>query len=202
VFTGFGRLGRWFGIERFGVIPDMVVFAKGVAAGFAPLGGFAATERMLEPFLDGSGRFEHNFTYSGHPVATAAGAAVVKILRRDKLIERVADLEPLFFGILRDHLADLPLVGDIRGMGFLAGVELVAGKETKRPFPPPAGVAARATRLAAEEGVLVYPCNGGIDGEAGDYLLIAPPFVTPEDDLRLMGDLLGRALRRLHHDLR
>jgi adenosylmethionine-8-amino-7-oxononanoate aminotransferase len=201
VFTGFGRLGRWFGIERFGVLPDIVVFAKGVAGGYAPLGGFAASNRLIEPFLDGSGRFEHNFTYSGHPVATAAGAAVIRILQRDKLIDRVAALESSFFQLLRAQLESPAIVGDVRGMGFLAGIELVSDRRTKGPFPPSARVAARATEYALQEGVIVYPCNGGVDGESGDYLLLAPPFITAQEDLKLMAEFLGRALMRLSRDL-
>jgi adenosylmethionine-8-amino-7-oxononanoate aminotransferase len=197
VFTGFGRLGSWFGVQRFDVTPDILVFAKGIAGGYAPLGGFAVRGTLLEPLRHGSGRFEHNFTYSGHPVGTAVGAAVVKILQRDGLVERVAALEPRFFDCLTAHLSALPIVGDIRGMGFLAGVELVADPTTRQPFPPAQEMAACATRLALDEGVIVYPCTGGIDGEAGDYVLLAPPFVTSEDDLERMAERLGRALARL-----
>ncbi len=201
VFTGFGRLGTWSGMERFGVQPDIVVFAKGITAGYAPLGGFAVRGALIEPFRQGSGRFEHNFTYSAHPVAAAVGIAVIGILRRDRLVERVAAAEPLFFRLLRDHLSDLPLVGDVRGMGLLAGVELVADRHTKRPFAASAAMAARATRLALAEGVIVYPCSGGVDGETGDYLLLAPPFVTSDDDLEQMVERTGRALRRLGREL-
>lgn len=189
VFTGFGRCGSWFGVQRFGVQPDILVFAKAITAGYAPLGGFAVNGRLLEPLRQGTGRFEHNFTFAGHPVAAAAALAVIRILQRDRLVERVAAAEPLFFRLLRDHLGELPVVGDIRGMGLLAGVELVADE------------AARATRLALAEGVIVYPCGGGVDGESGDYLLLAPPFVTSDDDLGQMAERLGRALRRLGREI-
>jgi adenosylmethionine-8-amino-7-oxononanoate aminotransferase len=201
VFTGFGRLGTWFGVQRFGVQPDVLVFAKGITAGYAPLGGFAVRAALLEPLRQGSGRFEHNFTFAGHPVAAAAGLAVVEILQRDRLVERAAAAGPRFFGLLRDHLGALPVVGDIRGMGLLAGVELVAGRRGREPFAPAAGAAARATRLALAEGVIVYPCTGGVDGEAGDYLLLAPPFVTSDEELEQMTARLGRALRRLGREL-
>jgi adenosylmethionine-8-amino-7-oxononanoate aminotransferase len=201
VFTGFGRLGAWSGMERFGVLPDIVVFAKGITAGYAPLGGFAARGALVEPFRKGSGRFEHNFTYAAHPVAAAVGVAVIGILRRERLIERVAAVEPLFARLLREHLGELPVVGDIRAMGLLAGVELVANQDTKQPFPPAAAIAARATRLALDEGVIVYPCSGGVDGESGDYLLLAPPFVTSDEDLERMAERTGRALARLGREL-
>jgi adenosylmethionine-8-amino-7-oxononanoate aminotransferase len=201
VFTGFGRLGTWSGMERFGVLPDIVVFAKGITAGYAPLGGFAARGALVEPFRKGSGRFEHNFTYSAHPVAAAVGVAVIGILQRERLIERVAAAEPLFSRLLREHLSELPVVGDIRAMGLLAGVELVADAGTREPFPAPAAIAARATRLALDEGVIVYPCSGGVDGESGDYLLLAPPFVTSDEDLERMAERTGRALARLGREL-
>jgi adenosylmethionine-8-amino-7-oxononanoate aminotransferase len=201
VFTGFGRLGTWSGMERFGVLPDITVFAKGITAGYAPLGGFAVRNALVEPFRQGSGRFEHNFTYAAHPVAAAVGIAVIGILQRDRLVERVAAAEPMFARLLRDRLGELPVVGDVRSMGLLGGVELVADTGTRQPFPASAAIAARATRLALDEGVIVYPCSGGLDGEAGDYLILAPPFVTSDDELEQMVRRTGRALRRLGDEL-
>ena len=198
VFTGFGRLGTWFGMERFGVLPDIMVFAKGITAGYAPLGGFAVRTALVEPFRQGSGRFEHNFTYAAHPVAAAVGIAVIGILQRDRLVERVAATEPMFARLLRDQLGELSVVGDVRSIGLLGGVELVADAGTKQPFPAAAGIAARATRLALDEGVIVYPCSGGVDG---DYLILAPPFVSSDDDLEQMVERTGRALRRLGQEL-
>jgi adenosylmethionine-8-amino-7-oxononanoate aminotransferase len=197
VFTGFGRLGAWSGMERFGVLPDITVFAKGITAGYAPLGGFAVRTALIDAFRRGSGRFEHNFTYAAHPIAAAVGIAVIGILQRDHLVERVAATEALYARMLGDELSELPVVGDVRSMGLLGGVELVADTATRQPFPASAGIAARATRLALGEGVIVYPCSGGVDGEAGDYLILAPPFVTSEDDLEQMVLRTGRALRRL-----
>ena len=201
VITGFGRLGAWFGVQRFDVEPDILVFAKGVSAGYVPLGGFAARRSLLEPFLAGSGRFEHNFTFAGHPVATAAGAAVLRIMKRDRLVERVASLEREFFSYLSHELDGIPIVGNLRGMGLLAGVELVADRPSKQPFPPASAMAGRAARYALDEGVIVYACGGGVNGEAGDYVLLMPPFVTEVDDLRRMAERLGRALLRLSRDV-
>ncbi len=201
VITGFGRLGTWFGIEHFGVEPDILVFAKGIAAGYAPVGGFAARRSLLDAFLEGSGRFEHNFTFAANPVGAAVAVAVVRILQRDGLVERVASLEHVFFDALRSHLGELPIVGDIRGMGFLAGVELVADRATKLPFPPQSGVAARAAAYGLDEGVIAYACTSGVDGDSGDYLLLMPPFVTTEADLERMAERLGRALARLGRDV-
>jgi len=196
VITGFGRLGRWFGIERFGVQPDIMVFAKGVSAGYAPLAGMIVRSKLVDAFKGGSGRFEHNFTMAGHPIACAAGMAAVSIIKREKLVERVAALESAFFATLHEHLDDVPIVGDVRGLGFLAGVELVADKASKRPFPASQSMSARATGAAMDEGVIVYPCSGGVDGEAGDYLLLMPPFTSSESELTEMSARLGRALAK------
>lgn len=200
VITGFGRLGTWFGVERFHAEPDILVFAKGVSGGYAPLGGFAVRRSLLEPFADGSRRFEHNFTFAGHPVATAAGAAVLKILIRERLVERVAAHETLFFDALRESAGGIDIVGDVRGCGLLAGVELVSDRATMRPFPAGAGTAKAAARSAMDEGVVVYPCSGGVRGEEGDYVLLMPPFVSTPDELVEMAVRLGRALRKLSRD--
>lgn len=197
VMTGFGRLGRWFGVDRLDVRPDILVFAKAISAGYAPLGGFAARRGLVDAFMPGSGRFEHNFTFAGHPVAAAVGLAVLRIIQRDRLVERVAALEGTFFDHLRAHVGGLPIVGDIRGMGFLAGVELVADRSARTPFAPSSGVADRAAGFGLDEGVVIYPASGGVDGEAGDYVLLMPPYVTTEPDLRHMCQRVGRALERL-----
>jgi adenosylmethionine-8-amino-7-oxononanoate aminotransferase len=201
VVTGFGRLGRWFGSQRLGIEPDIILFAKGISGGFAPLGGFAASGSLVDTMARGSGRFEHNFTFAGHPVAAAVGIAVLRIIERDRLVDRVAAMEHAFFGHLRAAVSDLPIVGDVRGLGFLAGVELVRNRATKAPFPPGAGLAGRAAAAGLDEGVIVYPGTGGADGEAGDHLLLMPPFVATESDLALMCQRLGKALDRLGHEL-
>jgi len=201
VITGFGRLGAWFGVQHFDVLPDILVFAKGIAAGYAPLGGFAVRRGLLEVFRQGSGRFEHNFTYAGHPISVAVGAAVVKILRRDRLVERVARLESHLFDALQASLKGISIVGDIRGLGFLAGIELVADRATKLPFAPKAAISGRASSYCLDEGVVVYPCAGGVDGDSGDYLLLMPPFVTAEDDLVRMAEKTGSALAKLAREL-
>ena len=201
VITGFGRIGCWFGSQRLGIDPDLIIFAKGISGGFVPLGGFAARSSLVDAMTEGSGRFEHNFTFAAHPVAAAAGLAVLRIIERDKLVERVAELEGKLFGELRARVGSLPVVGDVRGMGFLAGVELVADKAAKATFAAGMGVAQRAASLALDEGVIVYPGNGGVDGDAGDHLLVMPPFVASEDDLEQMCARLARALERLGGEL-
>jgi adenosylmethionine-8-amino-7-oxononanoate aminotransferase len=199
VITGFGRTGRWFGVEHWGVEPDIIVFAKGISAGFAPLGGLAIRDELVEPFQRGSGRFEHNFTMAGHAVACAAGCAVLEEIEQRELVEYVRHSEPSFFAAL-EELFESPIVGDIRGKGFLAGVELVADRSTRAPFSPEERVAERLAAYAFAERLLVYPCAGGMDG-VGDHLLLMPPFVTPQELFPEIASRLRRALRRLEIEL-
>jgi adenosylmethionine-8-amino-7-oxononanoate aminotransferase len=199
VITGFGRTGRWFGIEHEGVEPDLLLFAKGVSAGFAPLGGFVVQERLVEAFRDASGRFEHNFTMAGHPVACAAGVAAIDALVELDAPALVARHECALFAAL-EPLRESPLVGDVRGRGFLVGVELVMDRRTKQPFPPAAGVAARLGALALDAGVLIYPCAAGDDG-LGDHFLLMPAFVTPPDRFGEIAGAITQALERLERGL-
>jgi adenosylmethionine-8-amino-7-oxononanoate aminotransferase len=143
---------------------------------------------------DTTGRFEHNFIMAGHPVSCAAGCAVLDELVRMDAPGYVQQNEQRFFEALAP-LSEVPIVGDIRGRGFLAGVELVANLDTKAPFPKSERAAERVARIAFDEGVVVYPCAGGADG-AGDHLLLMPPLVTPPEILDEIGVRLHRAVSR------
>jgi putrescine---pyruvate transaminase len=169
VITGFGRLGSWFGCERYGVVPDMLVFAKGITSGYMPLGGVVVGPRVQEPFWQGEGTwFRHGYTYSGHAAACAAGLANLDILGRERLVERVAELEPVLAeGVhsLRNH----PLVAETRAVGLTAAVELDAAALDGDP-----ALLDRAVALARERGVLTRSLRGCA-------LHISPPFViTPQ----------------------
>jgi adenosylmethionine-8-amino-7-oxononanoate aminotransferase len=199
VITGFGRTGRWFAIDHWDVVPDMIVFAKGISAGFVPLGGFVAKTELMRAFARGSGRFEHNFTMVGHPVACATGCAVLDELERIDAPARVQRDEPALFAALGQLLA-APLVGDVRGKGFLAGIELVSEPASKTPFEPHQAVAARVADAALAEGLLVYPCGGSADG-SGDHLLIMPALNMATSRFTEIAELLGRALAAVGSEL-
>lgn len=194
VITGFGRTGAWFAVDHWQITPDVIAFAKGVSGGYAPLGGLAVRDEIVDVMRSGSGRFEHNFTMAGHPVACAAGCAVIDALESRGLPELVAQREELFFAAL-EPLRDLPVVGDIRGKGYLAGIELVRDRSSKDPFPPAMRSADRVAEFALEEGLLVYPCAGA-SPHVGDHLLVMPPLVTPPARLLEIGELLARAVER------
>jgi adenosylmethionine-8-amino-7-oxononanoate aminotransferase len=176
VICGFGRLGNWFGIERFGVRPDLVVFAKGVTSGYQPLGGVVVSGRVAEPFWDRPGQvFKHGQTYSGHPVACAAALATIGVLERDGLLERARQTEETLAQVLKG-LADHPLVDHVRaGTGVLGALELDARQVAARPDLP-------AVLFAAirERGVLVRPM--------GSSLGFSPPLTVTDEHLDLMAD--------------
>ena len=133
VICAFGRLGHMFGAERYGYQPDMITCAKGITSGYAPLGAMIATDRLMEPFLDGRNSFAHGYTFGGHPVSTAVAMANLDIFEHEKVLENVRDNEGAFRSTL-ERLKDLPIVGDVRGDGYFYGIELVKDKETKETF--------------------------------------------------------------------
>ncbi len=181
VMTGMGRTGRHFAVEHWEVAPDILVAAKGLSSGYAPLGAVLVSKRVADAIADGSGAFLHGFTYNSHPISLAAGRAVLKLLQERKLVQAAdSDRQGSRATTLRhalEGLRDDKAVGDVRGIGLLWGVEFVADKATKRPFTPELNFAGRVAQAAVKRGLLVYPMQGCVDGVAGDHLLIAPPAV-------------------------
>ncbi len=200
VLVGAGRTGTWSAVEQYGVVPDLMVMGKGIGGGYAPLAGVATSERVLDPIAHRSGAVLHAQTFTHTPMMCAAGLAVVEYIRRHDLLarcrERGAELHALLerFRVHR-------LVGDVRGRGLLAGVELVADRASKRPFPRAERVAERLAELALEEGLVVWPNAGQADGTNGDLVCLAPPFVTTSDELAEMLVRFEAALNRLDAEL-
>lgn len=196
VMCGMGRTGRWFAFEHFGAVPDILVLGKGLNAGAVPLSAVVASRDVVATIARGSGAFHHAQTYSHQPATCAAGLAVVRRLKRDRLVERAAALEaPLFAALapLRRHAA----VGDVRGRGLLAAVELVADRASGEPFPRSERLAERLAAAAFEEGLIVWPNAGNVDGTRGDLVMVAPPFTATEAELAEIGPRLERALARV-----
>jgi adenosylmethionine-8-amino-7-oxononanoate aminotransferase len=196
VMSGMGRTGKSFSIQHWGVEPDIILVGKGIASGYAPLGAVLVSARIVGAFEDGSRIFQHGFTYQAHPVSTAAGNAVLDYLKGHDLFARVGtisqilrkDLEPL-----RSH----PHVGDIRGLGLLAGIEFVKEKNSREPFPAAENIAERICAAAMEEGVLTYPTQGCVDGLRGDHLLLAPPFILSAEESARIAVALQSALAKV-----
>jgi Adenosylmethionine-8-amino-7-oxononanoate aminotransferase len=193
IMTGMGRTGKVFAVEHWNVEPDLILVGKGVASGYAPLGAVLISARVAEVFAKGSGAFQHGFTYQAHPVATAAGNAVLDCLEQHGLFGRV---EPAA-AQLRAALARLeahPHVGEIRGMGLLLGIELVRDKATRAPFPREAGIAEKIRQAALGQNVLTYPSQGCVDGQRGDHILLAPPFIVSSEECSQLAQALQFAV--------
>jgi adenosylmethionine-8-amino-7-oxononanoate aminotransferase len=187
VMTGMGRTGRNFAVEHWDIAPDILVTAKGLSSGYAPLGAVLVSKRVADAIADGSGAFLHGFTYNSHPISLAAGGAVLKHIQKEELV-RAADSESRgsTAAILHqalEGLRDIQAVGDVRGIGLLWGVEFVADKTTKRPFASELNFAGRVAQAAVNRGLLVYPMQGCVDGVSGDHLLIAPPAVITAEQI-------------------
>ncbi|HEY6304179.1 MAG TPA: aminotransferase class III-fold pyridoxal phosphate-dependent enzyme [Terriglobales bacterium] len=202
VMTGMGRTGRNFAVEHFatervGIAPDILVSAKGLSSGYAPLGAVMASKKVVDAIAAGSGAFLHGFTYNAHPVSVAAGRAVLRRIRALKLV-RAADSGEGTAGaplkVALESLRDLDTVGDVRGLGLLCGVEFVADKKTKAPFPPEKNFAGSVGQTCLRRGVLVYPMQGCVDGVAGDHLLIAPPAVISGEQIQWAVEQIGAAV--------
>lgn len=194
VMCGMGRTGHLFACMGEGVRPDIVTIAKGLGAGYQPVGAMLCSGAIYEAIANGSGFFQHGHTYIGHPVATAAGLAVVREMLECDLPARVRALEPVMERELRKAFGQNPNVGDIRGRGLFWGVELVADLDGKVPFDPAKGVAGRLKKAAMAQGLICYPMPGTRDGRNGDHVLLAPPFVMAEEDAGLIAQRLAAAL--------
>lgn len=192
VMTGIGRTGRNFGIEHWDAVPDLMLVAKGLSGGYTSLAAVVAHDRVIEVLRSGGGRYEHNFTYAGNPVACAVGSAVLHAIEAEGVVDHVADVEAEFFALL-GGLRRHAIVGDVRGRGLMAGIEFVqpGGRE---PFPAAIGVARRVDLAAREQGLLVYPCSGIVDGRVGDAILLLPPLTIDRHELAQLAERLDAAL--------
>ncbi|HXI46706.1 MAG TPA: aspartate aminotransferase family protein [Candidatus Acidoferrales bacterium] len=193
VMTGFGRTGRWFGIDHSAVRPDILVAAKGSTSGYTPF-GFAAASGEVHDAIMAAGGFTHGFTYSHHVVGAAVAGEVLRILEAERLVEASATKGEVLADLLHERLAAHPNVGEIRVTGLFAGLELVADRETREPFARTAKVAERVVREAKANGLLVYSGSGMADGTNGDAIVLGPPFVITEAELREVADRLADAV--------
>jgi adenosylmethionine-8-amino-7-oxononanoate aminotransferase len=194
VMCGMGRTGTMFACEQDGVAPDLVTVAKGLGAGYQPIGAVLVAERIYQAIVKGSGFFQHGHTYMGHPIACAAALAVQEAIAEEGLLERVQSRGRHLRALLEARFGDHPHVGDIRGRGLFQGLELVAERGSKEPFPPEARLNAGIKAAAMARGLICYPMGGTIDGRRGDHVLLAPPFIATEADLERIVDRLAGAI--------
>jgi len=195
VMTGFGRTGRWFGVDHWGARPDILVAAKGASSGYWPFGFVAASGDVHEALTGpGGAGFVHGFTYSHSPVGAAVAREVLRILETEDLIPASATKGERLRSLVTDALGDHPAVGDLRGRGLFLGIELVADRESRDPFPRAARVTERVVEAARERGLLVYSGTGVANGLDGDTILLGPPFVVTDPELERIVAILAEAV--------
>lgn len=194
VMCGMGRTGHLFACDADGIAPDILCIAKGLGAGYQPIGAMLCSKKIYNAIAAGTGFFQHGHTYLGHPVAAAAALAVVReILERD-LVAQVNERGAYLEAELKRRFAQHPHVGDIRGRGLFWGVEFVADRQTKEPFDPSLGLAAKLKKATFAQGLICYPMPGTRDGRVGDHVLLAPPFIASELELSQALDILDKAI--------
>ncbi len=194
VMCGMGRTGTLFAYEQEGIAPDMVAMAKGLGAGYQPIGALMVSGPIYDAIAGGSGFFQHGHTYMGHPTACAAALAVQHVIERDGLLDNVRRMGAYLDGALRERFGEHPHVGDIRGRGLFHGLELVSDRDAKSPFPPETQLHAAVKDRAMEQGLACYPMSGTINGRDGHHVLLAPPYIINETHADEIVDKLDSAL--------
>lgn len=198
VMSGMGRTGHLFACAEDQVTPDIITIAKGLGAGYQPIGATIASSRIYNAIVNGTGYFQHGHTYMGHAAACAAALAVQKVIQQDNLLSNVLARGEQLRGELRSALATHPNVGDIRGRGLFVGVEFVQNKDTKATLDPSLKTHMKLKRQAMQNGLLMYPMGGTQDGINGDHVLLAPPFICTEDDI---SEIVTRFISTVEHVL-
>ncbi|MGF7159239.1 hypothetical protein FHS85_000858 [Rhodoligotrophos appendicifer] len=196
VMCGMGRTGTLFAYEQEGIQPDIVALAKGLGAGYQPIGAMMTTRKVFDAVVDGSGFFQHGHTYSGHITACAGALAVQETIRDEDLLANVRLRGGHLMDALTERFGNHPHVGDIRGRGLFLAMEFVSDRASKTPLPAQAKFASRLKAIAMEEGLICYPMSGLIDGISGDHVMLAPPFIIDEAHVVEIVDKLDRAVQR------
>jgi len=197
VMCGMGRTGSLFACEQEGITPDIMTIAKGLGAGYQPIGAMMCTNAIYDAIEDGSGFFQHGHTYLAHPAACAGSRAVVNAILDRGLIDRVNKVGAALRSELNAALGQHPHVGDIRGRGLFIGIELVEDRNTKAAFASEKRVHAAIKKAAFDEGLICYPMGGTIDGKNGDHILLAPPFILEDAQIDEIITKLSRAIDRV-----
>jgi len=188
VICGFGRLGEWFGSQRYDIAPDIITCAKGLASCYGVIAAVLATERVMEPFLESDNRFHHGLTYGGHPVQCLIASKVIEIFKRERVLEHVRENESKLRAAL-EQLTDLPIVGDLRGVGYHYGLELVKDKESKESFSPEEAdflIRGHIAPMMFERGLIAR-----FDDREDPVIQITPPCVAGQAEFDFISEVLG-----------
>src|SRR6266702_2884721 len=189
IMSGMGRTGHLFACEEDGITPDLLTIAKGLGAGYQPIGATLVSDKIYQAITGGSGFFQHGHTYIGHATACAAALEVQRVIADEHLLDNVKARGEQLRSLLREHYAQHPYIGDVRGRGLFVGVELVQDRATKTPFDAKLKLHAAIKREAFQRGLMVYPMGGTVDGKIGDHVMLAPPFICTARDI---GEIVSR----------
>lgn len=201
ILSGFGRTGENFGINNFGIVPDIIAAGKGISGGYFPLSAVLVSEKVNEPFLNTRTAFLGGHTFACNPVGAAVGHCVLDILRREDLINNAKVMGALFLEKL-EALYEFDIVGDVRGLGLQCGIELVHDKVTKEPFSPEVGLSRKIGEKAIQKGVVLYPGKGSIDGVLGDHILITPSLTINEEQLDEIVSVIKESLEEVSMEIK
>lgn len=201
ILSGFGRTGENFGINNFGIVPDIIAAGKGISGGYFPLSAVLVSEKVNEPFLNTRTAFLGGHTFACNPVGAAVGHCVLDILRREDLINNAKVMGALFLEKL-EALYEFDIVGDVRGVGLQCGIELVHDKVTKEPFSPEVGLSRKIGEKAIQKGVVLYPGKGSIDGVLGDHILITPSLTINEEQLDEIVSVIKESLEEVSMEIK
>lgn len=196
VMCGVGRTGTFYAFEQDDIVPDLVTIAKGLGAGYQPIGAVIASSNIYDTIASGSGFFQHGHTFMGHPMACASALATVKAILDDNLLEQVSHRGGQLINKLHQVLAPLPYIGDIRGRGLFIGIELVSDKSNKTPLSITTQAHKTIKQTAMDNGLMCYPMAGTIDGKSGHHILLAPPFIIDEQQLDELVEILKTTLEQ------
>jgi adenosylmethionine-8-amino-7-oxononanoate aminotransferase len=194
VMCGMGRTGTLHACEQEGIVPDLLLLAKGLGAGYQPIGAMMVSDKIYEAIANGTGSFNHGHTYMGHAVGCAAALAVQQVIKDDDLLSNVRRQGTVLEDLLQQRFGAHPRVGDIRGRGLFRAIEIVADRPSKKPFESALKLHARIKQRAMAEGLICYPGGGTADGESGDHVLIAPPFNVTQPQIEEIVAKLASAL--------
>ena len=196
IAAGMGRTGKWFSFQHYDMVPDIVVLGKGLSGGLVPLSAIIANSKIRDCIANSNGAFKHAQTFSHTPVICTAGLVNLRYIKRNQLVERSAGMEKFFFEQL-SRLMGYDTVGDIRGKGLFAGIEFVKDRATKEPFPRESRFAERLVERSFENGLILWPNVGHVDGQSGDLVMVAPPFTVSEEEISEMVSLLEISLEQV-----
>jgi len=200
VMNAWGRVGYWFAMDHYGVTPDVIATSKGITAGYAPLGATLATEEIWQVIENSGAPFMAGHTLAENPVCCVAGVATLEYLEANEIVGHSHDVGAYLLARLHEFL-EFDIVGDVRGLGLMCGLEFVQDKSTKEPFPPAMKVGSLVFAEALARGMITFPCSGNIDGVAGDMMLITPPLIITRQQIDEVVDILKESVRVVQGNL-